>query len=139
MLFKTIKTVRSKRYVQSPGMATDFMEYDLTKLDLLWHSGRESFAGRSRCCESISVPRRCNLAIPETQLDTWAKQGSITGSSTTYNHIKGTLEAGTTPYAGKTYRVFLQGSYGNDTNIYSESDVDIVISSNQRFSKTCHC
>jgi hypothetical protein len=23
--------------------------------------------------------------------------------------------------------VFLQGSYGNDTNIYAESDVDIVI------------
>jgi len=67
------------------------------------------------------------LAIPETQLDTWAKQGSITGSSTTYNRIKGALEAGTTPYAGKTYSVFLQGSYGNDTNIYSESDVDIVI------------
>lgn len=25
------------------------------------------------------------------------------------------------------FKVFLQGSYGNDTNIYAESDVDIAI------------
>jgi hypothetical protein len=37
------------------------------------------------------------------------------------------LRASDTPYSGKAYRVFLQGSYGNDTNIYSESDVDVVI------------
>jgi hypothetical protein len=37
------------------------------------------------------------------------------------------LEALDNPYAGKSYKVFLQGSYGNDTNIYAESDVDIVI------------
>jgi hypothetical protein len=37
------------------------------------------------------------------------------------------LEEVDTPYAGKSYKVFLQGSYGNDTNIYAESDVDIVI------------
>jgi hypothetical protein len=30
-------------------------------------------------------------------------------------------------YAGKNYRVFLQGSYGNDTNIYAEGDVDMVL------------
>lgn len=67
------------------------------------------------------------MAIPESQLDTWAHQGSITQSATTYNSIKNVLQASTTPYAGKNYSVFLQGSYGNDTNIYAESDVDIVI------------
>lgn len=67
------------------------------------------------------------MAIPESQLDTWSHQGSITQSSNTYNSIKATLEARDTPYSAKTYKVFLQGSYGNDTNIYSESDVDIVI------------
>jgi hypothetical protein len=67
------------------------------------------------------------VAIPETQLDTWAKQGSVTQSSNTYNIIKNALRAGSTPYAGKDFKVFLQGSYGNDTNIYAESDVDIVI------------
>jgi len=67
------------------------------------------------------------MAIPESQLDTWSHQGSTTQSSNTYNTIKSVLEASTTPYAGKNFEVFLQGSYGNDTNIYAESDVDIVI------------
>lgn len=67
------------------------------------------------------------MAIPESQLDTWAHQGSVTQSAATYNSVKNVLEASTTPYAGKKYSVFLQGSYGNDTNIYAESDVDIVI------------
>ena len=67
------------------------------------------------------------MPIPESQLTTWSHQGSITQSSNTYNSIKNVLEASTTPYAGKNFKVFLQGSYGNDTNIYAESDVDIVI------------
>jgi hypothetical protein len=67
------------------------------------------------------------MAVPETQLVTWAKQGSITQSSTTYATIKRALEASETKYADKSYEVFLQGSYGNDTNIYAESDVDVVI------------
>lgn len=67
------------------------------------------------------------MPIPESQLEAWAHQGSITQSSTTYNTIKNILEASTTPYADKNFKVFLQGSYGNDTNIYAESDVDLVI------------
>ena len=67
------------------------------------------------------------MPIPESQLETWSHQGSITQSSNTYNSIKNVLEASTTPYTSKNFKVFLQGSYGNDTNIYAESDVDIVI------------
>lgn len=67
------------------------------------------------------------MAIPESQLEIWSHQGSITQSSNTYNTIKNVLEATTTPYADKNFKVFLQGSYGNDTNIHAESDVDIVI------------
>jgi len=67
------------------------------------------------------------MAIPESQLETWSHQGSVTQSSTTYNSIKKVLEATETLYSSKKYSVFLQGSYGNDTNIYAESDVDIVI------------
>jgi len=67
------------------------------------------------------------MAIPETQLETWSHQGSISQSSDTYQTIKHTLESYDTPYFGKNYKVFLQGSYGNDTNIWSESDVDTVI------------
>lgn len=73
------------------------------------------------------------MPIPESQLDTWSHQGSITQSSNTYNSIKNVLEANTTPFAAKNFKVFLQGSYGNDTNIYAESDVDIVIQLNDCF------
>jgi hypothetical protein len=67
------------------------------------------------------------MAIPITQLETWAKQGSITQSSTTYATVKNALESSAAAYSAKDYKVFLQGSYCNDTNIYSESDVDTVI------------
>lgn len=67
------------------------------------------------------------MAISEAQLETWAHQGSVTQSSTTYAALRNALNAPDTGYANKNYEVFLQGSYGNDTNIYSESDVDIVI------------
>ncbi|MBL0059009.1 MAG: nucleotidyltransferase [Elusimicrobia bacterium] len=67
------------------------------------------------------------MAIPETQLDTWSHQGSVKQSSDTYQTIRNALLASNTSYADKSYEVFLQGSYGNDTNIYAESDVDVVI------------
>jgi hypothetical protein len=67
------------------------------------------------------------MAIPESQLETWSHQGSIKQSSSTYGTVKRALEASDTKYAGKGFEVFLQGSYGNDTNIYAESDVDVVI------------
>lgn len=73
------------------------------------------------------------MSIPESQLDTWSHQGSITQSSSTYGTIKRALEGTGVPYAGKDYEVFLQGSYGNDTNIYAESDVDVVIKFNDCF------
>lgn len=73
------------------------------------------------------------MSIPESQLETWAHQGSITQSAQTYASIKRVLESDETPYAGKNFKVFLQGSYGNDTNIYAESDVDVVIQSNEAF------
>jgi tRNA nucleotidyltransferase (CCA-adding enzyme) len=67
------------------------------------------------------------MPTPESQLDTWSSQGAIAGSRDTYATVKRALESSSTGYAAKDYRVFLQGSYGNDTNIYAESDVDVVI------------
>lgn len=67
------------------------------------------------------------MAIPEAQLVTWSHQGSVTQSASSYQSIKQTLESVHASYAGKSFRVYLQGSYGNDTNIYAESDVDVVI------------
>lgn len=67
------------------------------------------------------------MGIPESQFEVWSHQGSITQSASTYSTIKNALEAASSAYYGKNYKVFLQGSYGNDTNIYAESDVDVVI------------
>ena len=67
------------------------------------------------------------MTIPEAQLQTWSHQGAITTSKDTYATIKRALESATAPYADRQFEVFLQGSYANDTNIYTESDVDIVI------------
>jgi hypothetical protein len=73
------------------------------------------------------------MAIPASQLETWSHQGSVTQSSQTYATVKDALEAATAPYRDRNFTVFLQGSYGNDTNIYAESDVDIVIRYNGAF------
>ena len=67
------------------------------------------------------------MAISESQLDTWSHQGSVTQSAATYQAVRNVLERSDAPYAHRSYSTFLQGSYGNDTNIYSDSDVDIVM------------
>jgi hypothetical protein len=74
------------------------------------------------------------MAIPEAQLTVWAKIGAQETSKTTYATVKGALEGTDAGYQGKDYDVFLQGSYGNDTNIWKESDVDVVIRLNSVFS-----
>lgn len=73
------------------------------------------------------------MAIPESQLETWSHHGSITQSAATYASVRRALEDPDAPHAGRDFDVFLQGSYCNDTNIYAESDVDIVICLNSCF------
>jgi len=74
------------------------------------------------------------MAIPNDQLTIWAKQGAVTTSKDTYAAIKGVIEHGDAPYASKSYKSFLQGSYGNDTNVVGvESDVDVVLRCDSMF------
>ena len=67
------------------------------------------------------------MPIPESQLEIWSRQGAIAGSQGTYATIRTALEATDAPYRNRSHLIFLQGSYGNDTNIYADSDVDIVV------------
>lgn len=67
------------------------------------------------------------MPISQAQLETWSHQGSIQQSSRTYQTVRTALLDATAAYKDKSFEVFLQGSYGNDTNIYAESDVDTVI------------
>lgn len=71
------------------------------------------------------------MSIPESKLEVWAKQGSVTQSADTYEIIKGAVESVHAPYANRSPSSFLQGSYGNNTNVYgAESDVDVVLQCN---------
>lgn len=67
------------------------------------------------------------MAVTEEQLETWSQQGSETQSAATYQVIRNVLNDSNAPYYSKSFEIFLQGSYGNKTNIYADSDVDIVI------------
>lgn len=68
------------------------------------------------------------MAISETNLETWSHIGSQTQSASTYQAIKEVLESSDAPFSHRGFEVYLQGSYGNNTNIRgSESDVDVVV------------
>jgi hypothetical protein len=73
------------------------------------------------------------MAIPESQLDTWSHLGSVTQSAATYETIRHVLADSKSPYCQRSFTIFLQGSYGNDTNVYRDSDVDIVIRLNDTY------
>ena len=48
ILFKDVKTIRISDTFEKPEMATDMFEHNLTKLNILFQRGRESFAGREK-------------------------------------------------------------------------------------------
>lgn len=68
------------------------------------------------------------MVIPNKQLEVWSHPGSTAQSAETYHTIRRVLEDTDAPYHHHRFRVFLQGSYRNGTNVRGvESDVDIVI------------
>jgi hypothetical protein len=75
------------------------------------------------------------MPIPQSQLNTWSNQGAITTSSLAYNSIRHALLRQSSPLAGRDLEIFLQGSYANSTNIYADSDVDVVVLHGNTFHK----
>lgn len=73
------------------------------------------------------------MAIAEAQLETWSQQGKTGQFTDTYNSIRGNLLDGSAFYPVKDIEVHLQGSYGNDTNVWADSDVDVVLCHNGAF------
>jgi len=67
------------------------------------------------------------MPIPQTQLETWSHRGAVTTSSAAYASITHALEQTSSPVAALNPRIFLQGSYANATNIYADSDIDVVV------------
>jgi hypothetical protein len=71
------------------------------------------------------------MGIPEKQLETWSSIGSVAQSAATYEIVRDVLNDSGSPYSDRSFSVFLQGSYGNNTNVYRDSDVDIVVRLNE--------
>jgi len=74
--------------------------------------------------------------IPKDVLDTWSNAGAQSSASDTYASIENALTTGSPslekqPY---DYDIYLQGSYANSTNIYGNSDVDIIVKLDSTFS-----
>jgi hypothetical protein len=67
------------------------------------------------------------MPIPLAQLTTWSNRGAISTSSDAYARIQKALTANSVSAQVKNAEIFLQGSYGNATNIYGDSDVDVVV------------
>lgn len=66
------------------------------------------------------------MPIPESQLNTWAKQGPTATPRSTYERVRVALDSAPR-LRGRVKEIFLQGSYRNDTNVHGDSDVDVVI------------
>lgn len=77
------------------------------------------------------------MAIPESQLETWSNQGAVTTCAAIYNSVRTAIESDNSPLANRlsNIEIYLQGSYGNKTNIFAESDVDIVVQYNDTFKR----
>ncbi|NKL21811.1 nucleotidyltransferase domain-containing protein [Rhizobium leguminosarum] len=73
------------------------------------------------------------MAISESQLETWSQIGKAAQFTDAYNSIRENLLNSSAPYPVSLVDVHLQGSYGNDTNVWGDSDVDIVLCHNGAF------
>ncbi|RWO49218.1 nucleotidyltransferase [Mesorhizobium sp.] len=74
------------------------------------------------------------MPVPEEQLETWSQIGAIQSSARTNEIITNVLTDRGAPYANRSFQPpFLQGSYKNNTNIRTDSDVDLVICTDEIF------
>ncbi len=74
------------------------------------------------------------MAIPVNQLQTWSKQGAIQSSAATHKSVESCIKK-VNWNDDIHYVTYLQGSYPNTTNIYGNSDVDLIVEFRSLFSK----
>ncbi|WP_108671071.1 nucleotidyltransferase [Peribacillus acanthi] len=70
------------------------------------------------------------MGIPASQIEVWAKQGSVTKAMESHHKLRDVLnhnENSIIKTKSIQYSMFLQGSYINNTNIRGNSDVDLVV------------
>lgn len=74
------------------------------------------------------------MPIPENQLAVWSKQGATVTSASTHKSVENCLKNNNWKDDVR-FITYLQGSYPNYTNIYGNSDVDLVVEFRSIFSK----
>jgi len=74
------------------------------------------------------------MAIPEAQLRKWSNQGATTTSASTHTIVENCIK-GHNWNDDVKFITYLQGSYPNYTNIYGNSDVDLIVEFRSIFSK----
>lgn len=74
------------------------------------------------------------MSISEKQLNTWSNQGAVQTSATTHKSVESCIKK-VNWNDDVNYVTYLQGSYPNYTNIYGNSDVDLVVEFRSIFSK----
>lgn len=72
------------------------------------------------------------MSVPESQFETWSRQGTTDSATAIYGRIQHALK-GDAALSSRTLEVFLQGSYRNSTNIRGDSDVDVVVKLNDTY------
>jgi len=74
------------------------------------------------------------VAIPNSQLETWSNQGATATPKALRERIEGVLRGEYSLITNKnSLSIYLQGSYRNSTNIYGNSDVDIIVETSNVF------
>ncbi|WP_254810621.1 nucleotidyltransferase domain-containing protein [Natronosalvus amylolyticus] len=69
------------------------------------------------------------MTIPEGTLEGWTTQGAVTNSKRTYQSVQNAVNNeryGLGDFE-HNYRIHLQGSYANHTNLWGSNDVDVVV------------
>lgn len=77
---------------------------------------------------------RVNMSISNLQLETWSNMGATTAPKALREKIERVLLSENSLITNKNLvSIYLQGSYRNSTNIHGNSDVDIVVQTNNVF------
>ncbi|MBX0359163.1 nucleotidyltransferase [Halobacillus sp. Nhm2S1] len=75
------------------------------------------------------------MTIPTSTLETWSNQGATQTPKSLREKIERKLKASDSKIEKKNQlEIYLQGSYRNSTNIYGNSDVDVVVQCDATFS-----
>ena len=73
-----------------------------------------------------------SITISEQQLQTWANYVQLNKNKETYEKVK-SIFRGATFNDSNNFEIYLQGSVANNTNIWADGDIDIVLQFNGTF------